>query len=60
MKPKKLIPSFKNEADERRFWNTHDSTEYIDWRKAERTVFPNLKTRAKTTPRGKAAVSRKP
>ena len=28
---------------ERRFWETHDSTEYIDWSKAERVRFPNLK-----------------
>jgi predicted DNA binding CopG/RHH family protein len=39
----KPIPRFKNEADERRFWETHDSTEYVDWSKAERVRFPNLK-----------------
>ena len=39
----KSIPVFKTEADERRFWETHDSTGYIDWSKGERVRFPNLK-----------------
>ena len=43
MKNLKKIPDFKNEQEEREFWNTHDSTEYIDWSKAEKTIFPNLK-----------------
>jgi predicted DNA binding CopG/RHH family protein len=39
----KPIPRFRSEAEERRFWETHDSTEYVDWSKAERVRFPNLK-----------------
>lgn len=40
----KTIPDFKSEDDEREFWATHDSTEYVDWSKAIRNpVFPNLK-----------------
>lgn len=39
----KPIPRFRNEADERRFWETHDSTDYVDWSKAQRARFPNLK-----------------
>ena len=39
----KSIPSFRNEAEERAFWETHDSTEYLDWSKAERVRLPNLK-----------------
>ena len=39
----KKIPSFANEADERRFWETHDSTDYVDWSKAQPARFPNLK-----------------
>jgi len=39
----KPIPKFKSEAEEREFWETHDSTEYLDWSKAERVRFPNLK-----------------
>jgi predicted DNA binding CopG/RHH family protein len=43
--PSKLkpVPSFDSEAEERRFWETHDSTEYVDWSKARRMRFPNLK-----------------
>lgn len=40
---KKNIPKFDTEDEEREFWSTADSTEYIDWSKAERVVFPNLK-----------------
>lgn len=45
----KLIPKFKNEDEEREFWATHDSTEYVDWNKAIiNPVFPNLKPSTKT------------
>lgn len=30
----KKIPAFKNPKQEVEFWDTHDSTEYIDWDKA--------------------------
>src|ERR1700682_2261097 len=43
MKKPTTLPPFKTEADERKFWETHDSTDYIDWSKAERVRFPNLK-----------------
>jgi predicted DNA binding CopG/RHH family protein len=39
----KSIPKFRSEAAERQFWETHDSSEYIDWSKAERVRLPNLK-----------------
>lgn len=39
----KPIPVFENESDERKFWETHDSTDYVDWSKAPRVRFPNLK-----------------
>ena len=42
MKTKKL-PKFKSLAEERDFWETHDSTDYIDWTKAKPVVFSNLK-----------------
>jgi predicted DNA binding CopG/RHH family protein len=45
---KKQLPAFKNEDEERAFWATHDSTEYVDWSKAKRAVFPNLKPSTKT------------
>lgn len=44
----KEIPEFKNEDEEREFWGTHDSTDYVDWDKAEVAVFPNLKPSTKT------------
>jgi predicted DNA binding CopG/RHH family protein len=44
----KRIPEFKNEDEEREFWKVHDSTEYMDWHKAERAVFQNLKPSTKT------------
>ena len=44
----KPIPNFKSEAEEREFWQTHDSTEYVDWSRAKRGVmFPNLKLTSK-------------
>ncbi len=45
---KKKIPEFKNEDEEREFWATHDSTQYIDWKKAKRVVLPELKPSLKT------------
>jgi hypothetical protein len=35
MKTLKQVPRFKTEAEERKFWETHDSTDYVDWSKAE-------------------------
>jgi predicted DNA binding CopG/RHH family protein len=43
MKKLKPIPKFKSEDEEAEFWGTHDSTEYLDWSKAKRVSFPNLK-----------------
>jgi predicted DNA binding CopG/RHH family protein len=43
MKNLKPIPEFKTEEQERKFWSTHDSTDYVDWSKARKAVFPNLK-----------------
>ena len=43
MKRFKPIPQFKTEDEERDFWSKHSSVDYIDWSKAERTIFPNLK-----------------
>ncbi len=40
---RKPLPDFKNEDEEREFWATHDSSEYVDWSKAGRTLFPQLK-----------------
>ncbi len=42
-KTKVKVPSFKTEAEERAFWEKHDSTDYVDWSKAKKSVLPNLK-----------------
>jgi predicted DNA binding CopG/RHH family protein len=42
------IPTFRSEDEEREFWATHDSTDYVDWTKAQRVVFPNLKPSTET------------
>ena len=44
----KPVPVFKSEAAERRFWQTHDTTEYFDAAKSVRAVFPNLKPSTRT------------
>jgi predicted DNA binding CopG/RHH family protein len=44
----KPIPKFANEAEEQAFWEKHDSTDYLDWTKAQRVVLPNLKPTTKT------------
>ena len=44
----KSIPEFKSEDEEREFWATHDSTEYVDWSQARRVIFPNLKPSTRT------------
>ena len=44
----KEIPKFKNEDEEREFWWSHDSTEYLDWDNAELPIFPNLKPTTRT------------
>ena len=38
----KTIPKFRSDAEERRFWETHDSSAFVDWNKAERVRLPNL------------------
>ena len=48
MKNLKPIPQFKNEDQERNFWAKNDSSEYIDWSKADKAIFPNLKPSTKT------------
>ena len=44
----KPIPKFESEADERQFWETHDSTPYVDWSAATFTRFSNLKPSTET------------
>ena len=41
------VPVFKTEAEERDFWESHDSSDHVDWSKAERIRFSNLKPSTK-------------
>ncbi len=45
---KKKIPDFKSEEEELEFWSKADSTELVDWSKAKRAKFPNLKPTLRT------------
>ncbi len=44
----KAVPKFSNEEEERRFWEQNDSSDYLDWSKAQQVVMPNLKPTTKT------------
>ncbi len=48
MSKRKKTPDFKTEAEEREFWENHDSTEYVDWNNSQIAAFPNLKPSTKT------------
>ena len=45
---KEPILKFKTEAQERAYWETHDSTVHVDWTKAQKVKLPNLKPTTKT------------
>jgi predicted DNA binding CopG/RHH family protein len=42
------IPTFATEAEERAFWESHDTADYFDLGKAVRVSFPNLKPSTKS------------
>ena len=44
----KPLPAFNSEGEERDFWAHEDSAEYINWTKAKRVAFPNLKPSVRT------------
>ncbi len=44
----KKVPKFKTEKAEREFWETNDSSEYLDWSNSESVSLPNLKPSTKT------------
>jgi len=45
---KKKLPEFKNEDEERKFWATADSTEYVDWQAGKRKMLVQLKPALRT------------
>jgi len=48
MKKLKKIPAFKSDNEERDFWSSNSSTDFIDWQKAEHVNFPSLKSTCKS------------
>lgn len=48
MRRLKKIPTFKDEEAERKFWSKADSTEYIDWSKAQKLVLPKFRPTLRT------------
>ena len=50
MSKNKQAPEFSSIAEERAFWEANDSTQYLDWSKAENVVLPNLKPSTKPIP----------
>lgn len=48
MKKLKHLPKFKNQSQEDKFWQSHDSADYIDWGQAKLAGFSNLKPSVKT------------
>jgi len=48
MKRPKSLPRFRDEDAEREFWAREESADYLDWSRAKRVVFPNLKPSTRT------------
>lgn len=48
MRKDRKIPEFKNETEERVFWESNDSSEYVDWNKADAVTMSKLKPSTKT------------
>lgn len=46
--PARAVPPFKSEDEEREFWDSHDSSEYVDWSKAQVVKFARLKPSTET------------
>lgn len=44
------VPKFATEAQERAYWETHDSSEHVDWSKAQKVKLPNLRPATKAIP----------
>ena len=48
MKTTKTIPTFKDENEEREFWENNDALDYFDVSKVKMVRFPNLKKTTKS------------
>ena len=45
---KQAMPKFQTEAQERAYWESHDSTVHLDWSQAQKVRLPNLRPTTKT------------
>lgn len=48
----KRVPQFESEDEEREFWSTHDSAEYVDWQAAREVRLARLKPTTRTMRNG--------
>jgi len=48
MKTTKTIPTFKDENEEREFWEENDTLDYFNASKVKKVRFPNLKKTTKS------------
>ena len=46
-KKRKSVPTVENEPADKAFWESHDSADYVNWSRAKRVRFPNLKPTSK-------------
>ena len=46
--PRKSTPTFESEEQEREFWASADSAEYVDWEPARRVTLANLRPSTRT------------
>jgi len=44
----KPVPKFRSTTAERKFWETHDTIQYLDWSQAQLARFPNLRPSTKS------------
>ena len=47
----KAVPKFRSHEEAGDFWMSHDTTEYLDWSKAQKVRFPRLRPSTATSPR---------
>ena len=48
MPARKVVPKFSTEDEEREFWGSHDSSEYVDWNRSQSVTLPRLKPPTRT------------
>jgi CopG antitoxin of type II toxin-antitoxin system len=46
--PRKTIPKFATEAEERAYWESYGPADHLNWSAAKKVKLPNLKPSTKT------------